>query len=247
MHLSTLILLSASLASAQYGPSQEELEHLKNINSANNDQNQNQNQNQNNGQNYNPDYNGNYGNHDADYDNYDNYENLVPSPHTPLQAQAPSPTHSTFVVRPSQAFDAPHQAPAPGYQYNYPTPAVSRPLATRPVQQAPAPAPRHQPQHPGSNQDDWPRSHEPPFGSEGEDKFAGASGGIAPINPMKPGSQVAPPPLFPDSKYGKDEGNTFCAGKCFEEESEAKCAKPYSLAVYKPAKGCYMCCFTSDF
>lgn len=44
---------------------------------------------------------------------------------------------------------------------------------------------------------------------------------------MKPGSQVAPPPLFPDSKYGKDEGNTFCAGKCFEEESEAKCAKPY--------------------
>lgn len=227
MHLSTILLLSASLASAQYGPSQEELEHLKNINSANNDQNQNQN----NGQNYNPDYNGNYGNHDADYDNYDDYENLVPSPHTPLQAQAPSPTltHSTFAVRPSQTFVAPDQAPAPGYQYNYPTPAVSKPLPTRPAQQAPAlaPAPRHQPQHPESNQDNSPQFHVPPFGSEDENASDGASGGIAPINPMKPGSQIAPPPLFPDSKYGKDEGNTFCMGNCFEEESEAKCAKPY--------------------
>lgn len=241
MHLSTLLLLSASLASAQYGPSPEELAYLKNINGVQNDQNQNQNQNQ--GQNHNPDYNGNYGNHDA------NYENLVPSPHTPIQAPASSPTliHSTFVVRPSQASVAPHQAPAPGYEYNYPTPAVPKPLATQPVQQAPAPAPQHPESAPQDKSQDSPRSYGPPFGAGDEDVSAGASGGIAPINPLKPGSQVAPAPLFTNSKHGKDEGNTFCIGKCFEEESEAKCAKPYSLAVYKPAKGCYMCCFTSDF
>ncbi|KAJ5415453.1 hypothetical protein N7465_004148 [Penicillium sp. CMV-2018d] len=221
MHLSTLLLLSASLASAQYGPSPEELAYLKNINGAHNDQNQNQNQNQ--GQNYNPDYNGNYGNHDADY------ENLVPSPHTPIQAPASSPTliHSTFVVRPSQASVAPHQAPAPGYEYNYPTPAASKPLATQPVQQAPAAAHQHPRSAPQGKSQDSPRSYGPPFGAEDEDVSAGASGGIAPINPLKPGSQVAPPPLFTNSKHGKDEGNTFCVGKCFEEESEAKCAKPY--------------------
>ncbi|KAJ5202551.1 hypothetical protein N7449_004630 [Penicillium cf. viridicatum] len=239
MHLSTLLLLSASLASAQYGPSPEELEYLKNINGAYNNQNQNQ------GQNNNPDYNGNYGNYDADYDGY---ENLVSSPHTPIQAPASSPTliHSTFVVRPSQAFVAPYQAPAPGYEYNYPTPAASKPFATQPVYQDPAPAP----QAPESNQvqsQNSPRFYEPPFGLEDEDVSAGASGGVAPINPLKPDSQVAPPPLFTNSKHGKDEGNTFCMGKCFKDESEAKCAKPYSLAVYKPAKGCYMCCFTSDF
>ncbi|KAJ5847876.1 hypothetical protein N7455_011833 [Penicillium solitum] len=243
MHLSTLLLLSASLASAQYGPSPEELEYLKSLNGANNGQSQNQNQ----GQNYSPDYNGNYGNYDA---NHDDYENPVPSPHTPIQAPASSPTpiHSTFVVRPSQAFVAPYQAPEPSYEYNYPTPAVSKPLATQPVQQAPARAPA--PQHPESNQDqsrDSSRFQVPPFGSEDEDDSAGASGDVAPINSLKPGSQVAPPPLFTNSKFGKDEGNTFCVGRCFEEESQAKCAKPYSSAVYKPAKGCYMCCFTSDF
>ncbi|CAI7591823.1 hypothetical protein PCG10_005786 [Penicillium crustosum] len=237
MHLSTILLLSASLASAQYGPSPEALEYLKSLNGANNGQNQNQNQ----GQNYNPDHNGNLGNYDADHNDY---ENLLPSPHTPIQAPASSPTpiHSTFVVRPSQAFVAPYQAPAPGYEYNYPAPAVSKPPATQPVQQAPARA--HIPQHPESNQDqsrDSRRSYGLPFNLEDEDEdaSAGASGGAAP--------QVAPPALFTNSKFGKDEGNTFCTGSCFKEESQAKCAKPYSSAVYKPAKGCYMCCFTSDF
>lgn len=226
MHLSTLLLLSASLASAQYGPSPEELEYLKSLNGANNAQNQNQNQNQ--GQNYNPDYNGNYGNYDADYEDH---ENFLPSPHTPIQAPASSSTptliRSTFVVRPSQAFVAPYQAPAPGYEYNYPTPAVSRPLATQPVQQAPAPAPQHPESAPQDKFQDLPRSYAPPFGSEDEDFSDGASGDVAPVNPLKPGSQVAPPPLFMKSKFGKDEGNTFCVGKCFKEESQAKCAKPY--------------------
>mgnify|MGYP006876462553 FL=1 len=50
---------------------------------------------------------------------------------------------------------------------------------------------------------------------------------MAPIDPMRPGSQVAPPPLFPDQNHGKDEGNSFCMGKCFANESDARCAKPY--------------------
>ncbi|KAJ5598116.1 hypothetical protein N7537_008200 [Penicillium hordei] len=225
MHLSTLLLLSASLASAQYGPSPEELEYLKNINGVDNDQNQNQNQ----GQNHNPDHNGNSGNYDAVYDGYGN---LLSSPHTPIQAPPSSPTliYSTFVARPSQAFVAPYQASAPGYEYNYPTPAASQPFATQSAYQAPAPAP----QAPESNKDQsqyWPRSYEPLFDSEDEDEdvSAGASGGIAPTNPLKPDSQVAQPPLFTNSKHGKDEGNTFCMGRCFEDESEAQCAKPYSL------------------
>ncbi|KAJ5506116.1 hypothetical protein N7453_005073 [Penicillium expansum] len=240
MHLSALLLLSASLASAQFGPSPEELEYLKNINGGqDNDQTQNQNQ----GQNYNPNGNINYGNYD---DEYDNYQDTIPSPHTPIEAPASSPTpltHSTFVVRPSQAAVAPSQAqaPAPGYAYNYPSPAASKPFAT-PVHEAPAPqVPESAPQEQSW---DSSRYHAPP---QGEDVSAGASGGIAPIDPLRPDSNVAPPPLFTSPKHGKDEGNTFCVGKCFADESDAKCAKPYSLAVYKPAKGCYMCCFTSDF
>lgn len=193
MHISAL-LLSVSLASAQYahhqfGPGPAELEYLKNIN-----QGPNNNQNQNQGQGHNG--NGNYGNYEVGYD----YQNTVPSPHTPIRAPASSATpmiYSTFIVRPSQEPAAPShaKAPAPGYAYNHPSPS--------------------------------PESRSQSFGPDDYDIPVGASGGVAPINPMRPGSQVAPPPLFPDQNHGKDEGNSFCMGKCFANESDAKCAKPY--------------------
>jgi hypothetical protein len=189
MHFSAL-LLSVSLASAQYanhqfGPGPAELEYLKNI-----DEGPNQNQ----GQNHNG--NGNYGNYEI---GYNDHHNAVPGPHAPIRAPASSATpkiHGTFIVRPSQAPAAPFQAkaPAPGYAYN------------------PSPSPQ------GRSQG---------FGPDDQDIPAGASGGVAPVDPMRPGSQVAPPPLFPDQNHGKDEGNSFCMGKCFANESDAKCAKPY--------------------
>ncbi|KAJ5230372.1 hypothetical protein N7489_011080 [Penicillium chrysogenum] len=214
MHFSAL-LLSVSLASAQYahhqfGPGPAELEYLKNINEG-----PNQNQAQNQAQNHNG--NGNYGNYEV---GYDDHQNAVPSPHTPIRAPASSATptiHSTFIVRASQVPAAPShaKAPAPGYAYNHPSPS--------------------------------PQGRSQGFGPDDHDIPAGASGGMAPIDPMRPGSQVAPPPLFPDQNHGKDEGNSFCMGKCFANESDAKCAKPYAMAIYKPKKGCYMCCITSDF
>ncbi|KGO65684.1 hypothetical protein PITC_008000 [Penicillium italicum] len=227
MHLSTLLLLSASLASAQFGPGPEELEYLENINGdLTNDPNQYQNQ----GQNYPHNGNVDYDNYDGDYEDYGNYENYedhenpIPSPHIPIQAPAPPPpaplVHSTFTVRPSQAPVAQAQAPAPGYVYNHPSPAASTPFAT-PVHEAPAP------QYP----DSAPLYHVPAFGPEDDDVAPGASGGIAPINLLGPDSQVAPPPLFTSSKHGEDEGNTFCVGKCFVDESDAKCAKPYGLGI----------------
>ena len=194
MHFSAL-LLSVSLASAQYahhqfGPGPAELEYLKNINEG-----PNQNQAQNQAQNHNG--NGNYGNYEV---GYDDHQNTVPSPHTPIRAPASSATptiHSTFIVRASQAPAAPShaKAPAPGYAYNHPSPSSQ-----------------------GRSQG---------FGPDDHDIPAGASGGMAPIDPMRPGSQVAPPPLFPDQNHGKDEGNSFCMGKCFANESDARCAKPY--------------------
>ncbi|CAG8901600.1 unnamed protein product [Penicillium egyptiacum] len=215
MHLSAL-LLSVSFASAQYaqqfGPGPGELEYLKNINGGSND---NQHQNQNQGQSYNNNGNGNYGNYEV---GYDDYENTAPTPHTPIRAPASSPAvliHSTFVVRPSQAPFARSypQAPAPGYAYNHPSPDIS----AHQVHQTPAP--RHQ--------ESAPQGRSQNFGPGGHDVPVGASGGLAPIDPLRPDSQVAPPPLFPNQHHGKDEGNSFCMGKCFAHESDAKCAKPY--------------------
>ncbi|KAJ6149748.1 hypothetical protein N7471_000947 [Penicillium samsonianum] len=242
MHLSPLLLLSATLASAQYGPGPEELEYLKNINEGSNN-------NQNQDENYNHNYNGN-----AEYDGpYEHYQNTAASPYTPIQAPASSPSpliHSTFVVRPSQAPVAQAQAPAPGYAYNHPSPDVSEPSAAHRDQQTPAPhreeasrsAPKDQSKSHGSS-----RHYGPSFDTANHKPPGGTTGNVAPVDPLKPGSKVAPPPLFPNKNYGKDEGNAFCMGECFKHESDAKCGEPYAMAIYKPAKGCYTCCFTSDF
>ena len=250
MHLPVLLLLSASLASAQYadkfGPSLEELDFPKPINRH-------------------PHYveNGNIEIDKYGYDDYDDHDNdnTIPGLHTPSQTSSPSPTpriHSTFLVRPSQTPSV--HTPAHGYGYAYNNPG------------------------PDTDADTESRYNAPSFrDADYDDNVApGASGDVAPIDPLAPGSQVAPPPLFVSENHGKDEGNAFCSGRCFEDEGDAQCAKPYvsflflffrgiyctmdiykyilvmwvynllmfllqSLAIYKPAKGCYMCCITSDF
>ncbi|KAJ5674259.1 hypothetical protein N7462_009698 [Penicillium macrosclerotiorum] len=73
-----------------------------------------------------------------------------------------------------------------------------------------------------------------------------ADGGIAPIDPLQPDSDVAP--VLIGKPSGKDEGNSFCMGQCYASEGEAKCSKPYASALYKEAQDCWMCCFTAgDF
>ncbi|EKV04530.1 hypothetical protein PDIG_83210 [Penicillium digitatum PHI26] len=225
MHLSTLLLLGASLASAQFGPSAEELEYFKPLNgNLNNDQNPNQ------APRYNQNPNSQYSDN-VDFDDDYDYQTPAPTPHTPAQAPVqvqtswPSQTHSTFVVRPSQVPVAPSEAQIPAPEYgNDPSPAASMPFAM-PVHDAPA---SHAPESASQDQSqNSPWQHAAPLGSEDEDDSAGTSGGIAPINLLGPDSQVAPPPLFTSPNHGKDEGNTFCAGKCFADESDTKCAKPY--------------------
>ncbi|KAJ5894502.1 hypothetical protein N7495_006193 [Penicillium taxi] len=65
---------------------------------------------------------------------------------------------------------------------------------------------------------------------------------IAPIDPMTPGIEVAPVSI--EKPHGKDEGNSFCMGTCFESAREAACPGPYQTALYQ-GKGCWECCFTS--
>ncbi|KAJ5670120.1 uncharacterized protein N7477_005483 [Penicillium maclennaniae] len=71
-------------------------------------------------------------------------------------------------------------------------------------------------------------------------------GGIAPIAPLAPGSNIAPVQL--NSNYGSDEGNAFCLGQCYSSEEEAQCEMPTTKPVYRSGLGCYICCFTAgDF
>ena len=193
MHLPVLLLLSASLASAQYadkfGPSLEELDFPKPINRH-------------------PHYveNGNIEIDKHGYDDYDDYDNdnTIPGLHTPSQSPSPSPTpriHSTFLVRPSQTPTVHTPAHGYGYAYNHPSP--------------------------DTDADTEARYNTPSFRDADYNVAPGASGDVAPIDPLAPGSQVAPPPLFVSANHGKDEGNAFCSGRCFEDEGDAQCAKPY--------------------
>lgn len=51
------------------------------------------------------------------------------------------------------------------------------------------------------------------------------NGGIAPVDPMAPGSGVAP--VLMEKPHGQDVGNSFCMGSCYPSKEEARCAKPY--------------------
>jgi hypothetical protein len=126
------------------------------------------------------------------------------------------------------------QTPAPGYAYAYPSPSVSKvpvafgtpkpthmPVAQYqvpqaqpqpkmpPVQQAPAPHPATQGQDTNLPANDVPASE------------------VAPVDPMQPGSNIAPVTLDDTNKHGKDLGNAFCSGMCYENEADADCPPPY--------------------
>lgn len=62
---------------------------------------------------------------------------------------------------------------------------------------------------------------------------AGEQSDIAPINPLAPGTNVAPVQVH--DKYGADEGNSFCLGQCFDTAEEAQCGPPYvSTPLFYP-------------
>lgn len=62
--------------------------------------------------------------------------------------------------------------------------------------------------------------------AQGPDRmYAVSDGGLAPVDPMQPGSDVAP--VLIQKPSGVDEGNSFCMGQCYASEKEAHCAKPY--------------------
>lgn len=50
-------------------------------------------------------------------------------------------------------------------------------------------------------------------------------GGLAPVDPLQPGSDVAP--VLIQKPSGVDEGNSFCMGQCYTNERDAHCSKPY--------------------
>jgi hypothetical protein len=50
-------------------------------------------------------------------------------------------------------------------------------------------------------------------------------GGLAPVDPLQPGSDVAP--VLIQKPSGVDEGNSFCIGQCYANELDALCSKPY--------------------
>lgn len=50
-------------------------------------------------------------------------------------------------------------------------------------------------------------------------------GGLAPVDPLQPGSDVAP--VLIQKPSGIDEGNSFCMGQCYASVKEAHCSKPY--------------------
>ncbi|KAJ5476158.1 hypothetical protein N7475_001887 [Penicillium sp. IBT 31633x] len=237
MHFSAFVL-AASLASAQYahqqdGPSREELDHLKHIKGSHNQYPQAQHENQSYDPNGNLNYDGNY-NEKHNNGNHDDYQN-APTPPVPVHAQAASSspasmTHGTFVVRPSQSPIASPQAqtPANGYSYPYPTPSTASQPALHPDTAAPAPrSSQHQSPDPQSRTHQPAAPANPASAPQSQHVPVGASGGVAPIDPMRPGSQVAPV-SWGKQQFGKDEGNTFCVGQCFADEREAQCGKPYS-------------------
>ncbi|KAJ5545197.1 hypothetical protein N7461_007501 [Penicillium sp. DV-2018c] len=165
----------------------------------------------------------------------------IASPHaqTPASGYAynyPSPDASGSAARPhaptvhsaavSQA--APTQAPAP------PHPHQEAPVHHSPAQPAPAPAPETRgsqaapvDQHNDLSQAQDPREHPAGPVLVPHDVPVGASGDLAPVDSMAPGTNVAPVSFDDKIQYGKDEGNTFCTGLCFANESDAHCAKPY--------------------
>lgn len=124
-------------------------------------------------------------------------------------------------------------------------------------EQQPSPAPQPQPQEEvetdqAPDQDKPAQAPRPPANDAPASTTHGGKdassepphGGLAPVSPMQPGSNVAPMG-FDHTTHGQDIGNAFCLGQCYPSEEAAKCGEPYSSAMWKKELGCYTCCFTA--
>lgn len=70
-----------------------------------------------------------------------------------------------------------------------------------------------------------------------EDPYAVPDGGIAPVDPLQPGSDVAP--VLIQKPSGVDEGNSFCMGQCYANERDAHCSKPYVSMIFEILLFCF--------
>lgn len=67
--------------------------------------------------------------------------------------------------------------------------------------------------------------------------YAIPHGGLAPVDPLEPGSNVAP--VLIQKPSGIDEGNSFCIGQCYASEEEAQCDGP--TVSYSTTFDCVVC------
>ncbi|KAJ5779212.1 hypothetical protein N7457_006932 [Penicillium paradoxum] len=116
----------------------------------------------------------------------------------------------------------------PHVQAQPPAPMVHNTFVVRP---SPAPIARPQAQLPAQAQ--HPDQQTPQKKNQARsadfiprDMPAGAVGKVAPVDPLKPGWHTAPGP-FDRPPQGRDEGNTFCFGQCYADESQLECSKSY--------------------
>lgn len=107
-----------------------------------------------------------------------------------------------------------------------------RPMVHRPVRPVARPSSSHSmvpaaTPSPSStfNTPDQHQGFRQPSAQSPEEAYAVPNGGLAPVDPLQPGSDVAP--VLIQKPSGIDEGNSFCMGQCYASEKEAHCAKPY--------------------
>lgn len=133
------------------------------------------------------------------------------------------------------------------------------------------PSPSSRASH-GPSRNEMDRKHEFGQGSKNTgDTPSPPHGGLAPVSPMQPGSNVAPMG-FDQQQHGQDIGNAFCLGQCYPSAEAAKCGGPYvsippsscaanqlhagteetyanfiaqASPMWKKELGCYTCCFTA--
>lgn len=172
--------------------------------------------------------------------NEDSTPDESPRPETPDQGSQPQPTDSQTETQdePSEP-----QGPPPAQQPQDQSP--EDPAQNQ--EQQPSPQPQESETAPpdtnqAQNQDQPAQAPQPPAndappstdqgsnspGPQGntDDTPSPPHGGLAPVSPMQPGSNVAPMG-FDHKTHGQDIGNAFCLGQCYPSEEEAKCGEPY--------------------
>ncbi|KAF3387515.1 hypothetical protein F1880_001470 [Penicillium rolfsii] len=64
-----------------------------------------------------------------------------------------------------------------------------------------------------------------PYIQNADQVYSVPDGGLAPVDPLQPGSDVAP--VLIQKPSGIDEGNSFCIGQCYAKKEETHCSKSY--------------------